>query len=164
MPKPRNNREARFFPIGRNQSLAVIACRIFAKWGMSVGSNVVSHHRAIFSRKLEIVGRSEPTYRSSASEVRWAVYDHFAALVVKKRVTLSPAMTKTLQERLAKLAPEQIAVVRFFSRPNPADEQTDQHVAARAAVIIEALADISEANTNEFRSVPARSFPMAIRA
>ena len=48
-----------------------------AKLGLSLGDGFVSPTGALFSEKLEIVGRCEPTY-DSPREIQEAIYDHFA--------------------------------------------------------------------------------------
>ena len=137
-----------FFPI-REQPAAGNTQKNLQALGLSIGDDFVSPTAALFSPKLEIVGRRRPMY-DPAREVQEAVYDHFAQQMMQGTMHPSPDALQALREKLAQVSESNIWLRRALARASGVSEQMDLASAAKAAAVVETLDDIAERNRDQF--------------
>jgi hypothetical protein len=128
------------------------------KIGLSIGQDFVSPTGAIFSPRLQIVGRREPMY-DPAREVQEAIYDYFADRMSSHPLTPSPDLWQTLRQQLASAAKHSPWLARALARASDVNQRMDLEAAAKAATVIEVLDQISEENLQAFAA--ARNAVMA---
>ena len=120
-----------------------------AKLGLSIGDDFVTPTGAIFSPHLEIVARRQPMY-SPAREVKEGIYDHFATVMVEKKLTPSPTTYQALREKLAGLSKFNPWLAKTLAKTNNVSEHMDLQAAARASAVIETLDEIANASADQF--------------
>ena len=74
-----------------------------AQLGLSFGRDFISPTGGLFSPRLEIVARHEPTY-DPRREVEEAIYDYFAQQLAAKKLHTSPDLYQTLRLKMAEAA------------------------------------------------------------
>ncbi len=137
-----------FFPLREGPAEGNCAANL-AKLGLAIGADFVSPTGALFSPKLEIVGRCEPMYEPER-EIREAIFDAFAQSMVERELSVSPNLLQSLRERVAGIAGQHPWLARAFAKANHVHEQTDLESAARAAAVVETLDEIVETASREF--------------
>jgi hypothetical protein len=137
-----------FFPIRERVADGHCSANL-AKLGLSIGTDFVSPTAAIFSPRLQIVGRREPMYTPDR-EIKEAIYDHFADCMVTRELQSSPNVLQWLREKLAHTAAEQPWLARAMARAHGVNERMDLESASKAAAVIETLDEIADRNMNEF--------------
>ena len=137
-----------FFPV-REQPAAGNTQENLQALGLSIGDDFVSPTAALFSPKLEIVGRRRPMY-DPAREVQEAVYDHFAQQMKQGTMHPSPDALQALREKLAQVSESNIWLRRALARASGVSERMDLASAAKAAAVVETLDDIAERNRDQF--------------
>jgi hypothetical protein len=129
-----------------------------AKIGLVIGEDFVSPTGAIFSPRMQIVGRREPMY-DPAREVQEAIYDYFADRMRDRTLTPSPDLWQMLRQQVADAAMQSPWLARALARASNVSERLDLTAAAKAATVIEILDEIAEGNLEAF--VAARAAVMA---
>ena len=119
------------------------------KLGLSLGDGFVSPTGAVFSPRLEIVGRRKPMY-SPDREVKEAVYDHFARSMVKHKLTPSPDALQALRQNVAELSRYNPWLARELAKANNVSEHMDLAAAAKASAAIETLDEFANGAANHF--------------
>jgi hypothetical protein len=119
------------------------------KIGLSIGQDFVSPTGAIFSPRMQIVGRREPMY-DPAREVQEAIYDDFAQRMIRHPLTPSPDLWQALRQQLASAAKHSPWLARALARAGNVSERMDLEAAAKAATVIEVLDQIVEESVQTF--------------
>ena len=117
--------------------------------GITFGDNFVSPSGALFSPRLEIVGRREPMY-DPRREVEEAIFDYFAKSLVVKTLTPSPNWYQSLRARAAAAADLSPTLAKAAAALVDAPKQTDLASAAKAAAVIETLDEIAFSSSGDF--------------
>ncbi|HND52206.1 MAG TPA: hypothetical protein PLV92_07410 [Pirellulaceae bacterium] len=129
-----------------------------AKLGLSMGRDFVSPTGAMFSSKLELVGRCEPSYEPGR-EIQESIYDFFARSMISRRLTPSPDTMQALRERLGAASRKNRAMAKALAKANGVSDEMDLEAASKAASVIETLDEIAERAVDDF--VNARDSIMA---
>jgi hypothetical protein len=119
------------------------------KLGLSLGDHFVSPTGPVFSPRMQIVARREPMY-SPDREVKEAIYDHFAQLMVARELTPSPDALQALRQKVAELSRYNPWLARALARANNVSEHMDLGSAAKAAAAIETLDEIAEGASERY--------------
>lgn len=139
-----------FFPIpeypARGKTLANVG-----KLGLSVGEDFVSPTGALFSPKLQIVGRRAPMY-DPGREIEEAIFDHFAQSLEKKTLAPTNTLYQSLRTKLAQAAEITPLLGRALAKAAGVDEDTDLVTAAKAAAVVETLDEIAYTASDEFQA------------
>ncbi len=122
-----------------------------AKLGLSLGEGFVSPTGALFSPKLEIVGRSEPMY-DARREVEEAVYDHFALGMEQKVLQTSPDAFQSLRLKVAEASKNNPLLAKALAASVGVSEDMDLVSAAKAAAVVETLDEIAVGASDEYLS------------
>ena len=120
-----------------------------AKLGITFGDNFVSPTGALFSAKLQIVGRREPMY-DPQREVEEAIYDHFAASLKTKQLTVSPDLFQAVRLKLAEASKANPLLAKALAGVAGVDRGMDLVSAAKAQAVVETLDDIAYGNSGDF--------------
>lgn len=145
---PTSRPREEFFPIAESVAGGNMASNL-QQLGLSFGEDFLSPTGAIFSPHLQIVGRREPVY-DPGREVQEAIFDHFAAGMIRKTLRPSPDAFQALREKLAVMAKNSPWLARAIARAADVNARMDLEAAARTAAVIETLDEIAEENLNEF--------------
>ena len=134
-----------------------------AKLGLSMDDDFISPTGALFSQKMEIVGRREPMY-DPRREVEEAVFDHFAWLLANRTLVPSPDLFQSLRLKVAEAARGSTILAEALAKAARVNAQTDLVSAAKAAAVVETLDEIAFGASGEFvdawdflRDKPAQS-------
>ena len=122
--------------------------------GLSIGQDFISPTGAIFSPRLQIVGRREPMY-DPAREVQETIYDYFATCMAQKTLTPSPDARDLLIQKAAALSKDLPWLARALAHANDVGEDMDLEAAAKAAAVVGTLDEIAEGNLNAFAEARA---------
>ena len=137
-----------FFPITERVAGGNCAANL-ARLGLSFGDDFVSPTGAVFSPILQIAGRRESMY-SPEREIKDAIYDDFARLMVEHNLRPSPDVYQSLRQQVAALAKNQPWLARALARANNVNEKMDLESAAKAAAVVETLDEIADRQMDEF--------------
>lgn len=119
------------------------------KLGLAIGDNFVSPTSALFSSKLEVVGRCEPMYEPER-EIREAIFDYFANSMVDRDLVPAPSLTQSIRSQVAGASRNNPWLARAMAKANRVHERTDLESAAKAAAVVETLDQIVEQASNDF--------------
>lgn len=119
------------------------------KIGLVVGEEIVSPTAALFSARLELVGRRRPMYEPTR-EIQEAVFDHFAASLVERVLSVSPTVYQSLRLRVAEFANGNELLSRAVAGAAGVNPETDLVAAAKAAAVVELLDRVAYQASNEF--------------
>lgn len=157
-----------FFPVAERSAGGRTAENL-ARLGISVGADFISPTGALFSPKLEIVGRREPMY-DPGREIEEAIFDRFARQLAAKPLTESPDLPQWLRQKAAEAAAGSPELSKLLAKAADVDEQTDLVAAARAAAVVEALDEVAFGASAKFaqarrwlRAAPAAELARAAR-
>lgn len=129
-----------------------------AKLGMSIGKDFVSPTGALFSPRLQIVGRRQPMY-DPRREVEEAIYDHFAHGLEQRSLSVSPDLYQTLRLKLAEASKTNALLAQAIAQAAGVSSNIDLVAAARAAAVVEALDEVAYGNSGDFRyAIPAITY------
>jgi hypothetical protein len=137
-----------FFPITETTA-AGHTTENMAKFGLSLGSGFVSPTGALFSPKLEIVGRSEPMY-DPQREIEEAIYDHFAQLMEEKDLHPTADLFQALRLKMAEASKTSPLLANALAASANVSAQMDLASAAKTAAVIETLDEIAYDASREF--------------
>lgn len=129
-----------------------------AKLGLSIGDDFISPTGAIFSPKLEIVGRREPMY-DPKREIEEAIFDHFAELLETQTLVPSPDLFQSLRLKMAEASKSNPLLAQALAKAAKVNVETDLVAAAKAAAVVETLDDIAYSCSDDF--LDARDLLMA---
>jgi len=119
-----------------------------AKLGISIGKDFISPTGALFSSKLEIVGRREPMY-DPRREVEEAVFDHFALSLERKPLAVSTDLFQSLRMKMAEAAKTNTVLAQALAQAAGIGSDVDLVAAARAAAVIETLDDVAYSHSGD---------------
>ncbi len=119
-----------------------------AKLGLSFGERFISPTGALFSTKLQLVGRREPMYNAQR-EIEEAIYDYFAEGLKTRTLTESPNLTQALREKLAEASQVNPLLKEALAKANNVDKDMDLVAGARAAAVVETLDEIAYGNSGD---------------
>jgi hypothetical protein len=142
-----------FFPIRESVPGGNTAGNL-GRLGLSIGEDFISPTGALFSPRLEIVGRREPMYDPGRA-VQEAVFDHFAYCMMHKTLKRSPNVFQATRETLAELAEDIPWLARALAEVNDVSQEMDLVAAAKTASVIETLDAIAEENLNGYAEAQA---------
>lgn len=137
-----------FFPIFENPA-GGHCLENLSKLGLSIGEDFVSPTTALFSSKLEIVGRREPMY-SPGREVKESVYDHFAKCMIEDELRPSPDLFQSLRTTVAAAAKTNPWLAQLLAKTNNVSAYMDLESAAKAAAVIETLDKIAADTSDDY--------------
>lgn len=134
-----------------------------AKLGMSIGDDFVSPSGALFSSRLEIVGRREPLYEPTR-EIEEAIYDYFAKSIMTRSLNPSSDMYQSLRLKLAEASRSNPLLATALAGAVGVHADTDLVAGAKATAVIEALDEVAYGASRQFmsasRALRAGSPPM----
>lgn len=143
-----------FFPLEEGAAGGRTAENL-AKLGMSMGKDFVSPTGALFSPRLQIVGRREPMY-DPRRQVEEAIYDHFAVGLEQRNLSVSPDAYQSLRLKLAEASKTNPLLAQAIAQVAGVSAEQDLVAAARAAAVVETLDDVAYSNSGDYRlAVPA---------
>ena len=120
-----------------------------AKLGITIGDQFISPTGALFSSKLQIVGRREPMY-DPQREVEEAIYDHFAHDLEVKQLSESPDLFQALTLKMAETAKGNPLLTSALANAAHVDKEMDLVSAAKAQAVVETLDEIAYGNSRQF--------------
>lgn len=129
-----------------------------AKLGLSIGDDFISPTGAMFSPKLEIVGRREPMY-DPRREVEEAIFDHFAHLLATQTLVPSPDLFQSLRLKVAEASKSNPLLAEALAKAAKVNVETDLVSAAKAAAVVETLDEIAFSCSGDYSD--ARELLMA---
>lgn len=130
-----------FFPIAEFPAGGRTTANL-AQLGLSIGDNFISPTGAIFSQKLQLVGRREPMY-DPRREVEEAIFDHFAQLLATQTLAPSPNLFQALRLKMAEAAKDNPLLAQALAKAAQVNAETDLVSAAKAAAVVETLDEIA---------------------
>jgi hypothetical protein len=137
-----------FFPITETTATGHTKENL-AKLGLSLGEGFISPTGALFSPKLEIVGRSEPMY-DPGREVEEAIFDHFAVDMDQKDLQPSPDAFQALRLKVAEASKSNPLLAKALAASAGVSEEMDLVSAAKAAAVVETLDEIAFGASAQF--------------
>jgi hypothetical protein len=120
-----------------------------AKLGLSLGNGFVSPTGALFSPRLKIVGRNEPSY-DPQREVEETIYNYFATTLDEKNLQPSTDMYQLLRLKVAEASKTNPLLAKALAASAGVSDQVDLISAAKAAAVIETLDEIAFGASAEF--------------
>jgi hypothetical protein len=141
---------AEYFPLTERQAGGYTVENV-AKMGLSLGEGFLSPSGALFSPRMQIVGRREPMY-DPRREVEEAVYDYFAAALVVKKMTPEGSWYHGLRQRVADAATTNPLLAQALASAAGVGAETDLAAAAKAAAIVETLDEVAVAAGKNFQA------------
>jgi hypothetical protein len=142
-------REA-FFPITETTASGRTKENL-AKLGLSLGQGFISPTGALFSPKLEIVGRNEPMF-DARREVEEAVFDHFALGMEQKVLQPSPDAFQSLRLKVAEASKSNPLLAKALAASAGVSDEMDLVSAAKAAAVVETLDEIAFGASGDYLS------------
>jgi len=130
-----------FFPIAEFPAGGRTTANL-AQLGLSIGDNFISPTGAMFSQKLQLVGRREPMY-DPRREVEEAIFDHFAQLLAVQTLAPSTNLFQALRLKMAEAAKENALLAQALAKAAQVNAETDLVSAAKAAAVVETLDEIA---------------------
>jgi hypothetical protein len=137
-----------FFPITETTAAGHTKDNI-AKLGLSLGDGFVSPTGALFSPRLKIVGRNEPSYDADR-EVEETIYDYFATSIAEKDLQPSADLFQALRLKVAEASKDNPLLAKALAASAGVSEQIDLIAAAKAAAVVETLDSIALGASGEF--------------
>jgi hypothetical protein len=137
-----------FFPITETTAAGHTKENL-AKLGLSLGEGFISPTGALFSPKLEIVGRSEPMY-DPGREVEEAIFDHFALDMDQKVLQPSPDAFQSLRLKVAEASKNNPLLAKALAASAGVSEEMDLVSAAKAAAVVETLDEIAFGSSAQY--------------
>lgn len=120
-----------------------------AKLGLSMDDDFISPTGAMFSTRLELVGRREPMY-DPRREVEEVVFDHFAHQMANATLVPSPDWFQSLRLKLAEASQTNDLLAEALATAARVNARTDLVSAAKAAAVVETLDEIAFGASREF--------------
>jgi hypothetical protein len=120
-----------------------------AQLGLSFGRDFISPTGGLFSSRMEIVGRREPTY-DPRREVEEAIYDYFARRLVATKLHTSPDLYQSLRLKMAEAARQNALLAQAMAAAAGVSPEIDLVSAAKAAAVVETLDEIAYGASGEF--------------
>lgn len=139
-----------YFPLTERQAAGYTVENV-AKMGLSLGEGFLSPSGALFSPRMEIVGRREPMY-DPRREVEEAVYDYFASALVVKQMTPEGSWYHSLRQRVADASATNPLLAKALATAAGVGADTDLAAAAKAAAIVETLDEAAVAAGKNFQA------------
>ncbi|HUY36786.1 MAG TPA: hypothetical protein VMV69_28895 [Pirellulales bacterium] len=137
-----------FFPIADGPAGGMTSENL-AKLGLSIGKDFISPTGALFSPKLEVVGRREAMY-DPGRQVEEAIFDHFAHLLATRPLVPSPDWFQSLRLKLAEASTRNPLLAQAIAQAAKVSTDTDLVSAAKAAAVVETLDEIAFGASAEF--------------
>ncbi len=120
-----------------------------AKLGITFGDNFISPTGALFSPKLQIIGRRAPMY-DPQREIEEAIYDHFAEGLKDKELKASPDLFQSIRLKVAEASKSNPLLAAALAKAANVDKDLDLVAAARTAAVVETLDEIAYGTSAEF--------------
>ncbi len=139
-----------YFPLSERQADGRTVENV-AKMGLSLGAGFLSPSGALFSPRLEIVGRREPMY-DPRREVEEAVYDQFAKLLVVREMQQQGDWFNALRLKTAEAAKSNPLLAQALASAAGVAAETDLVAAAKAAAVVETLDEVAQAAGAQFQA------------
>jgi hypothetical protein len=117
--------------------------------GMSFGKDFVSPTGALYSSKMQLVGRREPMYEPRR-QIEEAVYDYFASGLVDKKLDPAPELFDSLRFKVAAAARHSPLLAQALASASGINADADLLAAARAAAVLETLDEVAQRTSTEF--------------
>lgn len=139
-----------YFPLTERQAAGYTVENV-AKMGLSLGDGFLSPSGALFSPRMQIVGRREPMY-DPRREVEEAVYDYFASALVTRQMTPQGSWYHSLRQRVADAATTNPLLAQALASAAGVGAETDLAAAAKAAAVVETLDEVAVAAGANFQA------------
>lgn len=137
-----------FFPIAEGPAGGKTRENL-AKIGITFGDNFISPTGALFSTKMQIVGRREPMY-DSQREVEEAIYDYFAESLKTKTLSATPDLFQSMELKLAEASKTNPLLAKAMASAAHVDQDLDLVSAAKTEAVVEDLDRIAYGNSREY--------------
>jgi hypothetical protein len=120
-----------------------------AKLGITFGDKFISPTGALFSTKLQIVGRREPMY-DPRREIEEAIYDHFAEGLKTKQLNASPDLFQAVRLKMAEASKTNPLLAAALAKAANVDKELDLVAAAKTAAVVETLDEVAYGTSAEY--------------
>ncbi len=120
-----------------------------AKFGFTLGLDLISPTGAFFSNKLLLVGRREPMY-DAGREIEEAVFNHFALRLIDSTVTPAPDAFQALRLKVAEASKTNPALAAALANAVGVAAEMDLVAAAKAKAMVETLDEIAYAASGDY--------------
>ncbi len=137
-----------FFPIAEGPAGGKTRENL-AKIGITFGENFISPTGALFSSKMQIVGRREPMY-DSQREVEETIYDYFAESLKTKTLSAAPDFFQSMELKLAEASKTNPLLAKAMASAAHVDQDLDLVSAAKTEAVVEDLDRIAYGNSREY--------------
>jgi hypothetical protein len=120
-----------------------------AKLGITFGDNFISPTGALFSTKLQIVGRREPMY-DPQREIEETIYDHFAEGLKTKQLNASQDLFQSVRLKMAEASKTNPLLAAAIAKAANVDQDLDLVAAAKTAAVVETLDEVAYGTSAEY--------------
>jgi hypothetical protein len=142
-----------YFPITERQADGYTVENV-AKMGLSLGADFISPSGPLFSRRLKIVGRREAMY-DPRRDVEEAVFDHFAACLMDRKLAANGSWFHDLQLQLAQASQGNPLLAQALAAAAGVSTETDLVSAAKAALVVETLDEVAQGASRDLETARA---------
>lgn len=125
-----------------------------ATLGLSFGAGFISPTGALFSPKMEIVGK-RPAMYSPKRDVADQIYDHFALQLIEQTLTPSPDVYQSLRLKLAEAGRANPLLGKALANALNVNENLDLVSAAKAAAVVETLDEVANTAGDKYEQALA---------
>ena len=144
---------AEYFPITERQAPGHTVENV-AKMGLSLGEDFISPSGALFSRRLQVIGRREPMY-DPKREVEESVFDRFAQLLEARPMQAEGSWYHDLRLRLAEASQGNPLLAQALAGAVGVSADLDLVAAAKAAAVVETLDEVALGAGRDFEAARA---------
>jgi len=142
-----------YFPITEKQAAGYTVENV-AKMGLSLGADFISPSGPLFSRRLTISGRREAMY-DPRRDVEEAVFDHFAACLMDRKLQADGSWFHDLQLQLAQASQGNALLAQALAAAAGVSSETDLVSAAKAALVVETLDEVAQGASRDLETARA---------
>jgi hypothetical protein len=142
-----------YFPLTERQAAGNTVENV-AKMGLSLGADFISPSGPLFSRRLSIVGRREAMY-DPRRDVEEAVFDHFAACLMDRKLQADGSWYHDLQLQLAQASQGNPLLSEALAAAAGVSSETDLVSAAKAALVVETLDEVAQGASRDLETARA---------
>src|SRR3569833_3258014 len=105
---------------------------------MACGDEFISPTGALFSGKLQLIGRREPMY-DPAREIEEAMFNRFADQLIATELVPTPDLFDSLRLKDAEAAKHSTLLAQALAKSAGVSAEMDLVAAAKAAAVVETL-------------------------
>jgi hypothetical protein len=142
-----------YFPLTERQAAGHTIENV-AKMGLSLGADFISPSGPLFSHRMSIVGRREAMY-DPRRDVEEAVFDHFAACLMNRKLQADGSWYHDLQLQLARASQGNPLLSQALAAAAGVSAETDLVSAAKAALVVETLDQVAQGASRDLETARA---------